>query len=388
MISWAAINKIVERKRASDPKYREQLAGRPLRSDAKLLTDEELLAKLRSFGVELDQTALERLCENSLSAEEITEHLVKQCVFKTKQEELESDWIWICLTDLWRRWFPDKPCFELLDDKIQDGYELLESGNEEAACSLWLDAWSDVQCIFDKTGMHTIKEFDQRFRGSEFLCNWLQDLEMELWNAGLEDRPFLITARISLCEEILLKFFPAKTGKDHDDTTGNWRRALAESYFEIGETGKAESLYREWLENDPRWGWGWIGWSDCYFFGQPSAEDLARSEQLLRQGLAIVDVRDRLDLMERLAGVCDEQGRSEQAQELREQIRDGQKGKRDFRSASMFGQSIASEELPLISKTASAPWAATANNQKVGRKEPCPCGSGKKFKRCCDSGRQ
>jgi hypothetical protein len=47
--------------------------------------------------------------------------------------------------------------------------------------------------------------------------------------------------------------------------TENRRRALAESYYELGETGKAESLYRDWLKLDPRWGWGWgwIGWSDC-----------------------------------------------------------------------------------------------------------------------------
>jgi tetratricopeptide (TPR) repeat protein len=41
--------------------------------------------------------------------------------------------------------------------------------------------------------------------------------------------------------------------------TENRRRALAESYFELGETSKAEAFYREWLKIDPRWGWGWIG---------------------------------------------------------------------------------------------------------------------------------
>ncbi|MBO6069947.1 MAG: SEC-C domain-containing protein, partial [Succinivibrionaceae bacterium] len=25
----------------------------------------------------------------------------------------------------------------------------------------------------------------------------------------------------------------------------------------------------------------------------------------------------------------------------------------------------------------------TRNGQKVGRNDPCPCGSGKKFKNCC-----
>jgi uncharacterized protein len=30
-----------------------------------------------------------------------------------------------------------------------------------------------------------------------------------------------------------------------------------------------------------------------------------------------------------------------------------------------------------------APWPATRHRPKIGRNDPCPCGSGKKFKRCC-----
>ena len=55
--------------------------------------------------------------------------------------------------------------------------------------------------------------------------------------------------------------------------TENRRRALAESYFELGETGKAEALYGDWLHADPRWGWGWIGWSDCYRFTRTKFQD-------------------------------------------------------------------------------------------------------------------
>ena len=50
MMSWAAIDRITERQIESDPKLRKLTAGRPLRSDTKLLTDGALLAKLRSWG--------------------------------------------------------------------------------------------------------------------------------------------------------------------------------------------------------------------------------------------------------------------------------------------------------------------------------------------------
>lgn len=63
MISWVAMDRIVERKRAADADYRKQAAGKVLRSDAQRLTDGELVAKLRSFGIEMDRPTLGRLCE-------------------------------------------------------------------------------------------------------------------------------------------------------------------------------------------------------------------------------------------------------------------------------------------------------------------------------------
>jgi len=84
--------------------------------------------------------------------------------------------------------------------------------------------------------------------------------------------------------------------QDLDLMTENRRRALAESYFELGETGKAEALYRDWLHADPRWGWGWIGWPDGYEFTRTRLQDWPRAEQILREGLAVDQVGDRPDI--------------------------------------------------------------------------------------------
>jgi tetratricopeptide (TPR) repeat protein len=389
MISWVAMDRIVERKRAADAGYRKQAAEKVLRSDAKRLTDGELLAKLRSFGIELDRASLERLSDQALSAEEIAQPLLDQRTFHGRHEQMESDWIWICLSALWQRWFPDKPSFEALDDKMQDGYDLRESG-AVAVCRVWLDAWSDVQSILDKAGMRSIQEFDERFGGSQSLFNWIQDLEDELWNAGLEERQFL-TARIALCEEGLRRFFRT----DDDLMSENRRRAMAESYYELGETDKAEALYRGWLHLDPRWGWGWIGWSDCYRFTRTERRDWRRCEQILREGLAIAEVRDRADIVDRLADACEEQGRSEEAAEFRRQAKRITETVEVSQSVSSAGNvlrqktqvNIGGAGLPLseMSNLAATMRKTTApfTRQKVGRNEPCPCGSGKKFKKCC-----
>jgi len=346
MFSWVAIDRFAEKERAKDAKFRKQNADKVLRSDAKPLADDELLAKLRSFDIELDRPSLERLCRQALSAEEIATPLLDQRTFRGRQAEMESDWIWVCLTALWQRWFPDQPGFELLDDKIEAGYDLQDSEGVQATCRIWLEAWREVLGLLDKGGLPSIHAFDERFRGSQSLFNWIQDLEDALWNAGLEDRQFL-NARIAVCEEGLRRF-PA----EDELMTENRRRALAESYFELGETSKAEALYRDWLQADPRWGWGWIGWSDGYGFTRTQFQDWPRAEQILREGLAIDQVRDRFDMLERLADVWEEQGRKGEADELRKQAK----------------QSVA---------------APRATKQKIGRNEPCPCGSGKKYKKCC-----
>lgn len=390
MISWVAMDRIVERKRAADAGYRKQAAGKVLRSDAKRLTDGELLAKLSSFGIELDRPSLERLCYQALSAEEIAQPLLDQRTFHGRHEQMESDWIWICLSALWQRWFPDKPSFEALDDKMQAGYELRESG-AVAVCRVWLEAWSDVLHILDKAGMQSIQEFDERFQGSQSLFNWIQDLEGELWNAGLEDRQFL-AARIALCEEGLRRF-----RTDDDLMTENRRRALAESYYELGEPDKAEALYRGWLHLDPCWGWGWIGWSDCYRFARTERKDWNRCEQILREGLSIAEVRDRADITDRLADACEEQGRGEEAAELRRQAKRSAETVEVSQSVSSAGKvlrrktqvNIGGAGLPLseMSNLAAMLRGTSASTpvtkQKVGRNEQCPCGSGKKFKRCC-----
>jgi len=347
----------------ADAEYREKVADRPIRSRVKYLNDGELLARLRSFGIEMDREPLGRLCKEYLSAEEMARPMIAKRGFKTRKEETEGDWIWVYLDALWRRWFPDEPSFEALDDKMRAGYELNPSRNVEAACRIWLEAWNDALRIFDKAGIESIREFDERFNGTQALFNWIQDLEMELWNAGLEDRRFL-ASRIAVCEEGLKRF-----EADDDLALENFRRGIGESYFDLGETGKADSLYREWLNADPQWGWGWIGWSDCYRSTRTEFGDLRKAEELLREGFAIDGVRDFQDVADRLADLYEDEGRGDEAKEIRRQAEIKSPPGSEAPKPADFNPGFA------------AP--ATGGKQKVGRNDPCPCGSGRKFKKCC-----
>jgi hypothetical protein len=114
-----------------------------------------------------------------------------------------------------------------------------------------------------------------------------------------------------VCEEALRRF------PDEDELmVENRRRALAESYFELGETAKAEALLEQRLAADPRWGWGCIGWVDLHFFANNRPKDYSRAGELLRRGYSTPDVRSREDIADRLALLYRETGRDEEAEKL------------------------------------------------------------------------
>lgn len=283
--SWVTIERLAREKAGPTGAGR----GRPYRDDAELLTDTQLLDKLRGFGIELDRDGLETLCQNALSAQEVASQLISHHLSAAERHTPESDWVWLAVLALWQRWWPTKPCLETVDDKIQEGYTRLEQKRGTAATDIWLDAWSDVLHLCDAAGITTIGGFDEQFPMTQSLFNWNQDLEMELGNAGLDD-PAKLHARITVGEEVIRRF------TDCDRlVVENWRRAIAEAWSWLGEITKADQLYRGWLDDDPRWGFGWIGWASCYM--PPSGNDLftdyQRAEDLLRQGCAVSGVRDR-----------------------------------------------------------------------------------------------
>jgi hypothetical protein len=278
-MSWVAIERIA-RERAGAPGAR---GGRPYRDDAERLSGEQLMGKLRDLGLNLDRAALETVCQDAVSAQEVAEGLLPP----SQRHTTESDWAWLAILTLWQRWWPAKLCLETIDDRMQAGYVEYQR-DSGAATDVWLGVWADVLALCDREGIITVEAFDDRFVITQSLFNWNQDLEQELGNAGLHD-PAKLRARIDVGEEFLRRF------DDVDDLTAeNWRRAIGEAWFWLGETATADELFRQWLESDPQWGYGWIGWASGYL-PQPSIQvpaDHRRAEELLCQGLAVNGVRD------------------------------------------------------------------------------------------------
>ena len=175
-MSWVTIDRICQEEVDGKEDVRRELVrnGKPLRSSAEPLSDDELLAKLRDFGLDVDRDGVERLCAGALSAEEVAGPIVDKLKL---DDDMTVDWVRISLLALWQRWWPDHPGLELLDDKMQVGYARDAENDSHAAVVTWLDAWSDVLRLCDAAGISSIEEFDDRFPLTQSLFNWSQDLE-------------------------------------------------------------------------------------------------------------------------------------------------------------------------------------------------------------------
>ena len=116
-ISWVTIDRFCQEEADAKEDVRRELerTGKPLRSSADPLSDDELLAKMRDLGLDVDRDGMERLCAGALSAEEAASPILDKLEL---DDELTVDWVWICLLALWQRWWPDRVCLELLDDKM------------------------------------------------------------------------------------------------------------------------------------------------------------------------------------------------------------------------------------------------------------------------------
>jgi uncharacterized protein YecA (UPF0149 family) len=80
-------------------------------------------------------------------------------------------------------------------------------------------------------------------------------------------------------------------------------------------------------------------------------------------------VRDRADIAERLKEMCEDSGRPDEARQFGEQ------------AERLRREHLRPAARPVLSQSAGQ----TTRRVKVGRNDPCPCGSGKKFKKCCGS---
>ncbi len=240
-----------------------------------------------------------------------------------------------------------------LNDLMQEGYKLSMDGRAAAACDVWMRLWEGIEREMDERGVATVERFDPIFDGEQLIVNWGPSFEMELYNAALANGDYA-RMRIAFCGAYL-----ARMSDPNDENGLNMRRAIAEAHYKLGESREGEAVFRTLTEEHPTWAWGWIGWAEQYgSFGEPDNRDPRRGIDILTQALRVAGLEERDAVMERLQDLYLEAGMTKEAEAV----------------------GAAARPRPGSARP------ATAQAGKPGRNDPCPCGSGKKYKKCCGAG--
>jgi len=256
--------------------------------------------------------------------------------------------------------------WEQIDDDMQRGYSYSMNDENVLACNEWKKTWEAVISAMDSGGFGSIEEFDEAFSGLECVYNWASDYETELMNAIGEDISFA-KDRISFSTGYLDRIAD-KCGQN----SLNKRVAIANSYFLLGMTDEGEKLYKALSDEYPAWGWGWISWSDEYVDNR----GYSKAIDLLKTALTVDGVSDIPAIKDRLKAVYKACGMHEEADSV---VID----EWDYGVPLSEIENVAGVLKNDMETVINEIFGNSEQRRKIGRNEPCPCGSGKKYKKCC-----
>ena len=156
-----------------------------------------------------------------------------------------------------------KKCNYLLNalcESIQNESDYENDKNIIAASNAGLVTWGCIKELMNHLNVRSVYELG--YETLYDLLYWADVFAMNLHNASRRDPTFL-QVKFLFCQEYveMHKNFLAKNVRN----LGNIRRYFAEHYTELGDFETFDSLYEDWLNKEPDWGWGWIAWSDAYW---------------------------------------------------------------------------------------------------------------------------
>jgi hypothetical protein len=272
------------------------------------LSTEDILAQLRALGVDASREAYLALAEGRTSAWMLSDQWRANITSPLSRHA--DDFLGLAACELWKRYCPERPSVEMLDDRMQEGYRLASEGQWTKACESWWEVWQTIRSRL-RPEMNTARHAAAVFDGTQSLFDWVQDFELELLNAALKERRYARIG-IQLCKEVLARF----PGEDELFRI-NFRADLGDFHFRAGENAEGERVLLELIREHPNRAAGYVRLADFFGYGPtPNSEpsDRERALELFEQALArpVTDAAD-YDLEKRL-------------EELREQAHEPQNG--------------------------------------------------------------
>lgn len=247
-------------------------------------------------------------------------------------------------------------------------YDALYEQKSTEVTRLFMEIWGEIKKFVidnyykkDSKGNFIKPELIDIDDETEFkyeLFNWLQDMEMEFHNSGLYEE------RIRFCQDVI-DLFAWK-----DDSADNYKTGIGEALNDLKRYKECDEWFENWLLEEP----DNVSCVNIYIFCASSRQDWEKAKSLTERYISTsMDFNEENEiLLYRALGVYEEVGETEKVKQYQKKLDKYQQWYKeninslndDFEEPIYFNQPIVKEK-------------------KVYPNDPCPCGSGKKYKKCC-----
>jgi hypothetical protein len=276
------------------------------------LETSDITTRLERLGVNASAEAFVELAEHRTSAWDLSDVWRERA--GQRLDRHDNDLLGFAACELWKRHCPERPSVEMLDDWMQEGYELLEQGSRAEAMERWLRVW-DVIASRLEPEMRTLQSASSVFEGSQCLFNWVQDVMLYLAEGASPGWPH---------EERAVAFYQAVAAQFTDEELNVRVQAstmLAEFYANVGRGEDSERVLLEHIEAYPQRAAGYVSLARNLAYSDGAntpAPELRRALAVLETAaaypvedgddwdlqLSLEDIRQRLSKIDDAAESC------------------------------------------------------------------------------------
>jgi hypothetical protein len=239
------------------------------------LDNEKIVEILTLSHIDASRHAFCKLADQHSSAFELSEVWRKS--LNTDLGLGDEAFLRLATCKLWQHWLPDRPCVEMIDDWMQQGYTLWMDGNTIAACDLWIKTWKAILPRLTPD-MQSTDDAKKAFIGTQEIHDWLQDFLLELQNVAIEELRFAEEG-IQIIHNILEQF-----PKENELTLQNWRADLGSLYYLAGRCEEGEKIFQQLISDFPSHSHGYVRFA--LSLGEPIR---GNSPLNLPQAIAIIE---------------------------------------------------------------------------------------------------
>ena len=282
---------IVEHARREHGKLRELWTSSKLAA----MSTEQIERRLRDLGIRLSRERFLTQARNHTSAWELSRAWLGRV--PSLLSSSNDDFLGVAACELWKRYCPDHPSVEMLNDWMQEGYHHFVELRPLRACDKWLELW---QVLLERLTpeMRSTDDAEKLINGTQCIFNWIQDFTDTLHNAALDDLSYA---------EKGIEFFRQALAAFPDEHGGIRRMfvtEMASMHFRLGRDEEGERILLDLIAQEPDKAAGYTCLADelsSYWSAKDPPRDLDRAIRLLEDALERpVDDADDWDVEGRL----------------------------------------------------------------------------------------